>query len=226
MRGFESVLRAGGLAAVCVVLFAPCAASHAQQESKEREAMRRMQQQLSKAQSDVAAAQREKGELEQKVKATEAELAKLSGQIGKLRKDAAALSRAEKDNAELRGRLGATEDRLKETAQQLQKQTSALERQLQETQSEAQKSAAEAQRRQGELQAALEKEGDRSRVCEAKNAKLYSVTMDLVAKYKQTRGAWEKFLMSEPFTGLKSVEVENLLEDMRERAAEAKVEAK
>jgi hypothetical protein len=50
--------------------------------------------------------------------------------------------------------------------------------------------------------------------------------MDLVAKYKENRGAWEKFLMAKPFTGLKSVEVVNLLEDMRERAAEAKVEAK
>jgi hypothetical protein len=50
--------------------------------------------------------------------------------------------------------------------------------------------------------------------------------MDLIAKYKENRGAWEKFLMAEPFTRLKSVEVESLLEDMRERAADAKVDAK
>jgi hypothetical protein len=47
--------------------------------------------------------------------------------------------------------------------------------------------------------------------------------MDLIARYKANRGTWEKFLLSEPFTGLKSAQVENLLEDFKERAADASV---
>ena len=64
----------------------------------------------------------------------------------------------------------------------------------------------------------------RADACEEKNAQLYSVTMDLIDRYRENRGAWEKFLLSEPFTGLKSVEVENLLDDMRSKAKDSKVE--
>jgi hypothetical protein len=60
-------------------------------------------------------------------------------------------------------------------------------------------------------------------VCETKNAQLYSVTNDLIARYKQNRGAWEKLLIAEPFTGLKSVQVENLLQDFREKAAAQRI---
>jgi septal ring factor EnvC (AmiA/AmiB activator) len=222
MRDSEAMHRAAPICALCLLALFP-ALSHAQQQNREREAIRRMQQQLSKTQTDLAAAQREKGEIEQKLKAAEAELAKLQGQA---RKSASALGAAGKENAELRGKLAATEDKLKETAQQLQHQTSRLQRELQDAQSAAQKSDAEAQRKQSDLQTALEKETDRAKTCEEKNAKLYSVTMDLVAKYKQTRGAWERLLLAEPFTGLKSVEVENLLEEMRDRAADAKIEQK
>jgi hypothetical protein len=49
------------------------------------------------------------------------------------------------------------------------------------------------------------------------------VTTDLIDKYKQGHGAWGKFLLAEPFTKLKCMQVENLLEDMREKAAEPKV---
>jgi len=75
----------------------------------------------------------------------------------------------------------------------------------------------------GTLQGQLKAEGERLGICETKNAQLYSVTSDLIHRYRQNRGAWEKFLLAEPFTGLKSVEVENLLEDFQDKAAAQKI---
>ena len=63
-----------------VALFAVFAAAvfpaSAQQESREREALRRTQQMISRLQQDNAGLQREKAELEQKLAAAEAELKK------------------------------------------------------------------------------------------------------------------------------------------------------
>jgi hypothetical protein len=73
------------------------------------------------------------------------------------------------------------------------------------------------------LQGELRAETHRATACETKNAELYAVTLDLIKRYKENRGKWEKFLLAEPFTRLKSVEVENLLEDFREKAAAQKI---
>ena len=192
-------------------------------KSREREALRRSQQQVSKLQQDNAALQREKAELEAKLKAAEGELSKVKQQVGRLRKNTTALEAAEKDNIDLRAKLTAGEERLKDTTQKCQEQIATLRREL----ASAQTTSAEAQRQSqqdiGKLQESLQGESARAGTCEDKNRQLYSVTQDLIAKYKENRGAWEKFLLSEPFTGIKSVQVENLLEDMHERANDSRI---
>jgi hypothetical protein len=74
------------------------------------------------------------------------------------------------------------------------------------------------------VQRELKDETNRASACEEKNTQLYSVTVNLIDRYRENRGVWEKFLLSEPFTGLKAVEVENLLDDMRSKAGENKIE--
>jgi predicted nucleic acid-binding Zn-ribbon protein len=209
---------------VLALLTIPCA--HAQQHSREREALRRAQQQISRLQQDNAALQREKAELEQKLKAAEEAQGKTQRQVSRLRKKAKALQAAEKDKADLQARLGDAEARLRNTTHNWQEQIGNLRRELADLQATLDTTRRESEQSGSQLTARLEGQTQRAQACEDENRRLYGVTMDLIARYKENRGAWEKFLLSEPFTGLKSVEVENLLEDMRDRAAEASVDGR
>ena len=98
-----------------------------------------------------------------------------------------------------------------------------MRKELQDTQATLETTRRDGEQTAGELSSALAAQTGRADGCEDKNRKLYSVTTDLIDRYKENRGAWEKFLLSEPFTQLKSVEVENLLDEMRDSAAAARV---
>lgn len=188
--------------------------------------MRRVQQQVSKLQQDNATLQREKTELEAKLKAVEGELSKSKQQAGRLRKSATALEAAEKDNSDLRLKIAAGEERLKDTTQRCNEQIASGRREIGSALATLAEVKVKNEQDLGNLHNLLQGESARAGACEAKNQQLYQVTMDLVGRYKQNRGAWEKFLLSEPFTQLKSVQVENLLQEMREKAVEAKVDSR
>lgn len=196
----------------------------ARAQDRERESLRRAQQMISRLQQDNAAPQREKAELEQKLKAAEEELRNAKGQADRLRRNTRALQAAEKDNAALQSKLAQTEARLKDTAQKGRERVQTLDKALQETQATLDTTRRGSEQANDQLSTQLAAQTRRAQACEEKNAQLYSVTMDLIDRYRENRGTWEKFLLSEPFTGLKSVEVENLLDDMRSKAQDSKVE--
>lgn len=209
--------------AVTMLLLASGAVAQDQQ-SREREALARLRQQMSRLQQENGALQQQKAGLEQKLKAGEAELGKAKGEAGRLRRNASALRAAEKDKAQLQARLDAAEATLQELRQKHQSEVSALRSSLGEAETGWQQTRQEAAANTATLQGDLHAQTARAEVCETRNLQLYSVTLDLIERYKQNRGVWERFLLAEPFTQLKSVQVENLLADMRERADEARVE--
>jgi predicted nucleic acid-binding Zn-ribbon protein len=207
---------------LAIVLAVALAPAHAQ--DREREALRRAQQMISRLQQDNAALQREKAELEQRASAAEAELKAAKAQADRLRRTSGALRAAEKDKAQLESRLAQSEARLKDTVQQSGEQIAGLRKELQQRQESLDTTRREGEETSTHLSAQLAAQTGRADACEQQNAQLYAVTMDLIARYRENRGAWEKFLLSEPFTGLKSVEVENLLDDMRGKAKDHKIE--
>jgi chromosome segregation ATPase len=195
------------------------------QEDRERAALRRAQQQIAKFQQDNAALQREKAELEQKLKAAEEALAKAQAQAGRLGRTSKALAAAEKDNADLKARLEVTQTNLTQTGERCQADIAVLRQTIAQTQADLEQAQQEGAQTRARLQTALDAQTGRAETCEAMNLQLFSVTEDLIARYKENRGAWERFLLSEPFTQLKRAEVDNLLEEMREKAEAARVEA-
>ena len=199
--------------------------AHAQQEDRERAALRRMQQQNARLQQENAALQRDKADLDQKLKAAQDELAKLKGQAGKLTRTSKALTAAEKENADLTSRLDGAQAMLAQTTQKCQADIATLRSGLADTQAKLQRSEQDSALKVAQLEGALGDQATRAQGCEAKNLELFTVTEDLIRRYKENRGAWEKFLLSEPFTQLKSVQVESRLEEMRYRAQQAKVAA-
>jgi chromosome segregation ATPase len=58
--------------------------------------------------------------------------------------------------------------------------------------------------------------------CEAKNEKLHQHGVELLERYQQ-KGCFDAALQADPFTGLKRVEIENFVEDNREKLDEQKL---
>lgn len=198
------------------------APAHAQ--DREREALRRAQQMISRLQQDNAALQREKAELEQRANVAEAGLKTAKAEADRLRRASRALAAAEKGKAELEGRLAQSEAQLQDTMEKAREQLTSLRQELQRKQETLDTTRREGEEANAQLSSRLAEQAQRAEACEEQNAQLYTVTMDLIARYRENRGVWEKFLLSEPFTGLKSVEVENLLADMRSKAKDHKIE--
>src|SRR5262249_35913005 len=172
---------------------------------------------------DIAAAQRDKAELEAKLKSSQEEVAKLKTTRGSLKRSEQELAAARRDKTTLEEKLSAQEEKSKVTAQQYRAETAGLQANRVQSRAGAAQLERDGEAESTRLNATVTAASDQLQACEARNQQLYSVTSDLIARYKENRGAWEKFLLSEPFTGLKSVEVENMLEEFREKAAKARV---
>jgi chromosome segregation ATPase len=189
------------------------------QASRERELLRRAQAAQKQAEEAKAAVEAEKSKLEAEAKSARAQAAKTSGAVTKERKradelqaslDAAGKERSGllKDKESLGAKLAETEIRLKEALTALASTRESL--------------AVREKELQGVRQIASQ-QSTSLRVCADKNLKLYGVASEVMARYRD-QGVWDAVKRKEPFTGLRQVEVENLLEEYRDRASEARVE--
>lgn len=211
-------------AAVAAILLAVSLPASAQQEpnkqaARERELLRRAQAAQKQAEEAKAAVEQEKTKAEAEAKAAKAQVAKTAGAVARERQradelqaglDAITRERAglASDKEMLTGKLAQTEVRLKDTLRDLAGVRDAL-------------AASEKELAQARQASALQAKS--IRVCEDKNLKLYGVATEVMAKY-QDQGFWDAVKRKEPFTGLRQIQVENLLEEYRDRAAEARVE--
>jgi len=213
---------------VLLVLLTGCACfgnawSQDNRASREREALRRAQQQLQQVRQEKAA-------LEEKLAGTEKENAalgqargRLASQVTRAQASAKASARAEGEKRQtLQAALDAITLELRTMAQDkkaLQAQKSELDERLAELQTRQTGLARELaqsaiQRRQTDT--ALLKQEQNVTSCEDKNLKLYRYGRDLVAQCRD-RSASDAVLRLEPFTGIRRVAIENLLEEYRDK---------
>lgn len=165
---------------------------------KERQMLRRMQQQLNEMQQQKSALDQEKTALEETLKNASKETeshkksaASATAKASRLEKDIEAASR---EKAELGAQL-----------KEAQKQNQELDLQRKQLEQDLKVKAA-----------ALAKEGEQRNLCETNNGELYRIGRELVDWYT-SKGPLNAILEAEPFTGMKSVEMENLLENYREK---------
>ncbi|ABB75855.1 hypothetical protein SAMN05216403_10544 [Nitrosospira multiformis ATCC 25196] len=165
---------------------------------KERQMLRRMQQQLNEMQQQKSALDQEKTALEETLKNAGRETeshkksaASAAAKASRLQKDIEAASR---EKAELSAQL-----------KEAQKQNQELDLQRKQLEQDLKITAA-----------ALAKEGEHRNLCETNNGELYRIGRELVDWYT-SKGPLNAILEAEPFTGMKSVEMENLLEGYREK---------
>ena len=180
-----------------------------------REQVRRMQQAQKKAEAERATLVQEKEGLVKDKAAAEDALKKAGSENAGIRRSLAAarqqhdaqkleVESAKKESQSLAEKLADTQKRLAETEAVLR----ATQQKLAATETE-----------RGGLATTLGKQREATQSCEAKNIKLYEFGSELLDRY-QSKGIWTTLVQKEPFTGIKSVEIENLLEEYRDKLAE------
>lgn len=180
-------------------------------ESRERQMLRRTQQQVqqldrarAQAEQDRAAALADK----------EALAREIAGEIVTARRERAARGRLERELKAARNELDALRARLGDTEKQL---ADNLVRQQADAQALTQLHTVK-KRTEHELAGASRDLA----ACRAHNGQLYGLGREMMQKYREKTCA-DALAQVEPFTGLKRVEVENLLETWLDRLDREKV---
>ncbi|MFA5240793.1 MAG: hypothetical protein WC029_02830 [Sulfuricella sp.] len=204
------LLRHGAVVAFLAVSWLPDAMAGNNKESKDRQALRRVQVQLN--------------EVRQQKSSLEQEKSVLAGQVEEMKKKSLGLeSGAARANARLttldKKMEGMNKDK-DELSDKLQKSASELQ-EMTKKQAEAMQTLQRKDQEIVRLETAVSRQTRQVEACETKNTRLHQLNVELMDKY-QSKGIFGALLQAEPFTQMKSVEAENLLQDYRDRRDEEK----
>ncbi len=179
--------------------------------SREREALRRIQQQLSVLQGEMAVLEQDKAKLSADLDKASASLKAEEGRAARLQRG---FNSSKQQLASLTTELTLAKEELSSTAKQLAETRKTLEettRALQQSESEKRGLETVKARREREIAS-----------CESKNIALYEIGRSLMDRY-ENKTCSETLAQKEPFTGFKKVETENLLEEYRDKLDEQKL---
>lgn len=195
MCASRSGLLAGVILAATLIVAPALAAEKKADPNKEQ--MRRLQQAQRKLEQEKTLLVQEKAAVETELGETKKKVEGEARRAASLRKELEAASTAK---ATVAAKLAETEAEL------------GLVKEQQRT--------TEAERKRLDALAARQKQSIAG--CEAKNEKLHAQGVELLDRY-QRKGCFDTVLQVDPFTGLKQVEIENFVEDNRERLDEQKL---
>jgi chromosome segregation ATPase len=164
---------------------------------------------LARAQFMLRQLDAEKNQLAAEGKTLKAENAELRDKLEALQKK---YQKLEKKSAKSSNLMS---DRLADTSQRLEQESIALD----ETSKKLQAMIAEKDRL---FEIATEQTGAID-LCVSNNRKLYEINQQLLGKYED-KGVWSVLSQAEPFTGLKQVEIENLIDDYQYQLDDLRVE--
>ncbi len=190
--------------------------SWAANDSREKQMLRRMQQQVqqieqarAQAEQDKAAALADKETAERELEKFGATKRQLAGERAARRRIEAELEAVQTENEALKTRLADTEKQLADSVA-LQRATAQA---LAQTESAKKHTEGELSGKVRDLQS-----------CRTHNGSLYTLGREMMRKYRD-KSCQDALAQAEPFTGLKKVEVENLLESWRDHLDREKLGA-
>lgn len=195
-----------------VGLVAAGAASAEGQGDKQQQQLRRLQSTNQKLSSEKAQLEQEKTRLElersalsESVKSTSSKLQTVEVKAAAARREANALgerlAEAERVLAETSTKLKATEETLAGREADVKR----MEGQL------------------GEMRRIVGRQVQTIDSCEKKNARFFELNGELLGKYRD-KGVGDALLEAEPFTGVKRVELDNLIQEYRDKLEAQKME--
>jgi septal ring factor EnvC (AmiA/AmiB activator) len=203
-----------GMLTVLLLLCMSGTAMHAEasdkKASREREALRRVQQQLSQVQGEMTAIEQEKSRLMADLEQARASSSSVESKAARLQHG---LNASKQQLSALTHELVLVKEGLATTARQLDETRKTLD----ETAQALQQTKAEKNHLEG-IKARNERE---LASCERKNVALYGVGRSLMDRF-ESKTCGETLVQKEPFTGLKQVETENLLEEYRDKLDDQK----
>lgn len=180
--------------------------------NSERTALRRVQQQMQQLEQEKAALQQQVSGFEQEKSALSSEKDALAKKVQSAESRSAAEDRKrrsmEQELAAARKENQALQEQKVETEKRL------LEMTTRQTDSARQLAVLQGEKKQTE--ASLSMREKQVAGCEDKNIKLYQYGRDLI-KQCRDRSAADVILRLEPVTGIKQVEIENVLEEYRDK---------
>lgn len=191
------------MGALCAALLIATPVHAAKDPNKQ--AIRRAQAEMKKISDEKAALEQEKVTLSQELDAQK----KKSGELE------SSASRANKRKAALEKEVEARQQdktKLSEQIEQLKKELAESQLALRDTRQNLQQETSEKKR----LEQNLSARGKALEVCEANNQKLYQYHAELINR-AQKRGSLDALLDRDPVLGLKRVEIENVLEEYRDK---------
>jgi hypothetical protein len=202
---------------VSLVLAGLCAApTWAANDSREKQMLRRLQQQLQQTEQARVQAEQDKAAALADKAAADRELEKAAAVERKYASEQAARGRAESGLKSAQTEMGALKAQLAETEKKLADSV-ALQRvtadKLAQTESE---------KMQTELQLADNRQDLKQ--CRTHNGSLYTLGREMMQKYHD-KSCQDALAQAEPFTGLKQIEVENLMETWRDQLDREKLGA-
>lgn len=185
-------------------------------ESREKQMLRRMQQQVQQIEQARAQAEQDKLAALADKAVAETELKKLGATERKLSTEQAARGRAESGLKSAQSELEALKAHLAETEMKLADSV-ALQRATADKLAQT-----ESAKKQSELQLADNRQDLKQ--CRTHNSSLYILGREMMRKYHD-KSCQDALAQAEPFTGLKQVEVENLMETWRDQLDREKLGA-
>lgn len=196
-------------AALLVMAALPVQAANKKDPAKE--AVRRLQFQMQQISGEKAALEQDNAAITKARDALKKKSDELASSVARTKQRQAALEKEAEALKQDKGKL--TED-----IAQLKKELSESQLALRDTRQHLQQETALKQRLEQDLSAR-----DKAlNVCEIKNQKLYQYHVELINK-AQNRGSLGVLLEAEPVLGFKRVEIENLLEDYRDKIDKQKI---
>lgn len=205
MKRFAISLVVGAIAATPV---------WAASDNREKLMLRRMQQQVQQIEQARALAEQEKAVALADKESAEREVEKLGTAQRQLSGERTARGRAERELKTLQAEMEALKLKLSETETKLV-DSETLRRTTAQTLTQT-----ESARKQIENQLA-DRQQD-LKICQSHNGQLYGLGREMMHKYRD-KSCQDALAQAEPFTGLKKVEMENLLEAYRDKLDDQKL---
>lgn len=179
-----------------------------QQERRMRQMMQQVQAEKEQLQSQF---EQEKAKLKQESEAEQAKRNELKSSV----------AHASRRNAVLSAEIEA----LRKEKADMQASSQALQAKLEEAQQQlahAQDAMRKGEAERGNMQAVIVKKQQQLNASREKNDKLYDFGLQLIKVYEKP-SLYQKVMRDEPFTQLKRVELENILQDYKDRIDEARI---
>ena len=214
----HAILTAAILAVVTTAALAQDGAA-AKQANRDREMLRRVQAAQRQAEEARAAAEQEKARVEGLLEEARTRARAVESGVARERRRAADLQQRvemlERDAAALRQERDILSTRLESTQAELAKGVAEIERH---------QTAIETRDREVlRLQQSVAEGTEANLVCQEKNRELATITREVLDKYRDV-GVFDVLKRREPFTGVRRVQVENLLEEYASRTEGARIE--